>query len=129
VALFADDELSQPAGEQVYRWDGAELRLVRDETLRPPDPTAPLAEALAALFRRYQPHQALATLARYDPAAGVDPRVGLSVAWRTAMARCLQALALDYAGRGAEARALLAAIAQEYPTTGWAMLAQARLGP
>jgi len=129
VALFTDEKMSQPAGEQVYHWEGAELRLMRDTALRPPDPTAPLAEAVEALFRRGQPEQALAALARYDPSADVDPRAYLSVAWRTAMARYLTALALDYAGRGVESRALLAAIVQEYPTTGWAVLARERLGP
>jgi hypothetical protein len=121
--LFRDPAMTQPAGAWVYRLTGDELRLVSQE---PWPALVPLAEALEALFRHNQPEQALAALARYDPAAGVDPRVGLSVAWRTAMARYLTALALDYAGRADEARALLATIAQEYPDTGWAVLARER---
>ncbi len=118
--------MTQPAGRLVYRLSGDELRLVSAE---PWPALAPLAEAFEALFRRGQPEQALAALARYEPDLTTPPADGYALAWRTAMARYLAALALDYAGRGAEARALFAAIIQAYPDTGWATLAQEQLGP
>ena len=126
VQLFRDAAMTQPVGEWVYHLAGDELRLISQE---PWPALAPLAEAFEALFRRGQPEQALAALARYDPSLTTPRADGYSLAWRTAMARYLTALALDYAGRSAEARTLLAGIAQEYPDTGWAVLAKERLGP
>jgi hypothetical protein len=119
--LFRDSAMTQPAGIWVYRLDGDELRLISQE---PWPALVPLAEAFEGLFRRGQPEQALAALARYDPSLTMPPADGYSLAWRTAMARYLTALALDYAGRADEARVLLTTIAQEYPDTGWAVLAQ-----